>query len=159
MNTPAGDYCYQKYVLLIYLLMFYQIFFISPYFLLYFFLHNFQDIFFQYVLYFSYCIFFVIVLFSYSNISFSLYFQGLSGGEVVIYPPKSTPEEFDTVDNIIVGNVVLYGATSGTAYFRGQAAERFCVRNSGAVAVCEVGQTRWGVYGGWGVSWDGVGAA
>ena len=46
--------------------------------------------------------------------------------------------EFDSRDNIIVGNVVLYGATSGTAYFRGQAAERFCVRNSGAIAVCEV---------------------
>ena len=64
--------------------------------------------------------------------------QGLSGGEVVIYPPKSMPASFNTVDNIIVGNVVLYGATSGKAFFRGQAAERFCVRNSGATAVCEV---------------------
>ena len=64
--------------------------------------------------------------------------KGLSGGEVVIYPPKCAPADFNTVDNIIVGNVVLYGATSGRAYFRGQAAERFCVRNSGAIAVCEV---------------------
>ena len=48
------------------------------------------------------------------------------------------PEEFKSENNIIVGNVVLYGATSGKAFFRGQAAERFCVRNSGAVAVCEV---------------------
>ena len=47
-------------------------------------------------------------------------------------------ESFQSVDNIIAGNVVLYGATSGKAYFRGQAAERFCVRNSGAIAVCEV---------------------
>ena len=57
---------------------------------------------------------------------------------MVIYPPKSMPEDFDTVNNIIVGNVVLYGATSGKAFFRGQAAERFCVRNSGAIAVSEV---------------------
>ena len=46
--------------------------------------------------------------------------------------------EFKSEDNIIVGNVVLYGATSGKAFFRGQTAERFCVRNSGATAVCEV---------------------
>ena len=64
--------------------------------------------------------------------------QGLSGGEVVIYPPKTMPESFKSESNIIVGNVVLYGATSGKAFFRGQAAERFCVRNSGAIAVCEV---------------------
>ena len=57
---------------------------------------------------------------------------------MVIYPPKNMPESFDTVNNIIVGNVVLYGATSGKAFFRGQAAERFCVRNSGAIAVSEV---------------------
>ncbi|XP_035687189.1 glutamate synthase [NADH], amyloplastic-like isoform X1 [Branchiostoma floridae] len=63
--------------------------------------------------------------------------KGLSGGEVVIYPTRSLPEDFDSKDNIIVGNVVLYGATSGKAFFRGQAAERFCVRNSGATAVCE----------------------
>ena len=65
--------------------------------------------------------------------------QGLSGGEVVIYPPKDMPAEFRSVDNIIVGNVCLYGATSGKAFFCGQTAERFCVRNSGAIAVCEVG--------------------
>lgn len=61
--------------------------------------------------------------------------KGLSGGEVVIYPPKDSP--FDSVDNVIVGNVVLYGATAGKAFFRGQTAERFCVRNSGAIAVSE----------------------
>lgn len=55
---------------------------------------------------------------------------------MVIYPPKDSP--FDSVDNVIVGNVVLYGATAGKAFFRGQTAERFCVRNSGAIAVSEV---------------------
>ena len=64
--------------------------------------------------------------------------QALSGGEVVIYPPKDMSADFKSEDNIIVGNVVLYGATSGKAFFRGQTAERFCVRNSGALAVCEV---------------------
>lgn len=64
--------------------------------------------------------------------------QGLSGGEVVVVPPKSMPPTFKSEDNIIVGNVVLYGATSGKAFFRGQAAERFCVRNSGVTAVAEV---------------------
>lgn len=49
-------------------------------------------------------------------------------------PPEST---FQAEDNILIGNVVLYGATSGEAYFRGIAAERFCVRNSGASAVVE----------------------
>ncbi|MGZ0162359.1 MAG: glutamate synthase-related protein [Planctomycetales bacterium] len=61
--------------------------------------------------------------------------KGLSGGRVIIYPPKEatfTPEE-----NIIIGNVALYGATEGEAFFRGMAAERFCVRNSGARAVIE----------------------
>ena len=57
----------------------------------------------------------------------------------MIYPPKNMPTEFKSVDNIIVGNVCLYGATSGKAFFCGQTAERFCVRNSGAIAVCEVG--------------------
>jgi glutamate synthase (NADPH/NADH) large chain len=61
--------------------------------------------------------------------------KGLSGGRVVIYPPKSAT--FTPEDNIIVGNVCLYGATSGTALFRGRAAERFAVRNSGASAVIE----------------------
>jgi len=61
--------------------------------------------------------------------------KGLSGGRIVIYPPKQS--SFVAEENIIVGNVVLYGATSGEAYFRGIAAERFCVRNSGARTVVE----------------------
>jgi glutamate synthase (NADPH/NADH) large chain len=61
--------------------------------------------------------------------------KGLSGGRIVIYPPKSS--SFAAEQNILVGNVVLYGATAGEAYFRGVAAERFCVRNSGAHAVIE----------------------
>ena len=61
--------------------------------------------------------------------------KGLSGGRIVIYPPVNS--SFVAEENIIVGNVVLYGATSGEAYFRGRAAERFCVRNSGAWAVIE----------------------
>lgn len=48
------------------------------------------------------------------------------------------PESFRSEDNIVVGNVCLYGATSGRALIRGQAAERFCVRNSGVTAVIEV---------------------
>ncbi|ESO94104.1 hypothetical protein LOTGIDRAFT_239527 [Lottia gigantea] len=63
--------------------------------------------------------------------------KGLSGGEIIIFPPKDMPSDFKSENNIIVGNVCLYGATSGKAFFRGQTAERFCVRNSGAVAVCE----------------------
>ena len=61
--------------------------------------------------------------------------KGLSGGKLIVYPPKGssfTPEE-----NIIIGNVALYGATSGKAFINGIAGERFCVRNSGAVAVVE----------------------
>jgi len=61
--------------------------------------------------------------------------KGLSGGRLAIYPPKNS--SFVAEDNIIVGNVVFYGATSGEGYFRGIAAERFCVRNSGASAVVE----------------------
>jgi len=61
--------------------------------------------------------------------------KGLSGGRLVVYPPKSS--DFAAEDNVIIGNVGLYGATSGEAYFRGIAAERFCVRNSGAWAVIE----------------------
>ena len=61
--------------------------------------------------------------------------KGLSGGKVIVYPPKTA--RFVAEDNIIVGNVALYGATSGEAYFRGVAGERFAVRNSGAVAVIE----------------------
>jgi glutamate synthase domain-containing protein 3 len=61
--------------------------------------------------------------------------KGLSGGKVVVYPPKGAT--FSPEKNILVGNVVLYGATSGEAYFNGRAGERFCVRNSGATAVVE----------------------
>ncbi|MBT6273862.1 MAG: glutamate synthase subunit alpha, partial [Chromatiales bacterium] len=61
--------------------------------------------------------------------------KGLSGGKVIIYPPKSSP--FKAEEQILVGNVCLYGATGGEAYLRGVAAERFCVRNSGAKAVVE----------------------
>jgi glutamate synthase (NADPH) large chain len=61
--------------------------------------------------------------------------KGLSGGRIVIYPPRESgivPEE-----SIIVGNTVLYGAIEGQCYFRGIAGERFAVRNSGAIAVVE----------------------
>jgi glutamate synthase (NADPH/NADH) large chain len=61
--------------------------------------------------------------------------KGLSGGKLTIYPPKVST--FKPEENIIIGNVCLYGATSGKAFFRGLAAERFCVRNSGAQAVIE----------------------
>ena len=61
--------------------------------------------------------------------------KGLSGGRLIIYPPAES--SFVPEDNIIIGNVALYGATSGEAFFRGRAAERFAVRNSGAHAVIE----------------------
>jgi glutamate synthase (ferredoxin) len=61
--------------------------------------------------------------------------KGLSGGKLVVYPPKGS--RFKAEENIIIGNVALYGATSGKAYIRGIAGERFCVRNSGATAVVE----------------------
>jgi len=61
--------------------------------------------------------------------------KGLSGGKIIIRPPRGST--FIAEKNIILGNVALYGATSGEAYFRGIAAERFCVRNSGAKAVVE----------------------
>ena len=61
--------------------------------------------------------------------------KGLSGGKLIVYPPKKSP--FPAEENIIIGNVALYGATSGRAFVRGVAGERFCVRNSGAVAVVE----------------------
>ena len=61
--------------------------------------------------------------------------KGLSGGKIVVYPPKNSV--FVPEDNILVGNVALYGATSGTAFLNGAAGERFCVRNSGATAVVE----------------------
>ncbi|MDD3219480.1 MAG: glutamate synthase large subunit [Lachnospiraceae bacterium] len=61
--------------------------------------------------------------------------KGLSGGKLVVYPPRGIKYKQD--ENIIIGNVALYGATSGKAYINGVAGERFCVRNSGAVAVVE----------------------
>ncbi len=61
--------------------------------------------------------------------------KGLSGGKLVVYPPKNS--NFKAEENIIVGNVALYGATSGKAFINGIAGERFCVRNSGATAVVE----------------------
>ncbi len=61
--------------------------------------------------------------------------KGLSGGKLIVYPPKNS--KFKAEDNIIIGNVALYGATSGKAFINGVAGERFCVRNSGASAVVE----------------------
>ena len=61
--------------------------------------------------------------------------KGLSGGKLIVYPPRSA--RFVHEDNIIIGNVALYGATSGKAYINGVAGERFAVRNSGATAVVE----------------------
>jgi len=61
--------------------------------------------------------------------------KGLSGGKLILYPDKQST--FKPENNIITGNVAFYGATSGEAYIRGQAGERFCVRNSGVVAVVE----------------------
>lgn len=61
--------------------------------------------------------------------------KGLSGGKIVIYPPKKS--SFSTDENIVVGNTLLYGATKGEVYIRGVAGERFAVRNSGATAVVE----------------------
>jgi glutamate synthase (NADPH/NADH) large chain len=61
--------------------------------------------------------------------------KGLSGGRLLVYPPESST--FPAEDNVIIGNVALYGATSGEAYVRGIAGERFAVRNSGAYAVVE----------------------
>ena len=61
--------------------------------------------------------------------------KGLSGGKLVIYPPEKSTLKAD--ETVIIGNVALYGATSGKAFINGVAGERFCVRNSGATAVCE----------------------
>ena len=61
--------------------------------------------------------------------------KGLSGGKLVVYPPAGVKYKKD--ENIIIGNVALYGATSGKAFINGVAGERFCVRNSGATAVVE----------------------
>ena len=61
--------------------------------------------------------------------------KGLSGGKIIVYPQDGI--RYDASENIIVGNVALYGATSGKCYIEGVAGERFCVRNSGATAVAE----------------------
>jgi glutamate synthase (ferredoxin) len=61
--------------------------------------------------------------------------KGLSGGKIIVYPSEQST--FVPEQNIIIGNVALYGATSGEAYIRGMAGERFCVRNSGVTAVVE----------------------
>ena len=61
--------------------------------------------------------------------------KGLSGGTVIAYPPRAS--RFKSEENIIIGNVALYGAISGYGFFRGMSAERFCVRNSGAHVVIE----------------------
>ena len=61
--------------------------------------------------------------------------KGLSGGKIVVFPPKTA--KYVAEDNVLIGNVALYGATAGQAFFRGRAGERFCVRNSGAQTVVE----------------------
>jgi glutamate synthase (NADPH/NADH) large chain len=61
--------------------------------------------------------------------------KGLSGGRIIVFPPKEAPLRAE--ENIIAGNVLLYGSTAGEAFFRGVVGERFCVRNSGATAVVE----------------------
>ena len=61
--------------------------------------------------------------------------KGLSGGRLIVHPPAGSP--FVAHENVIIGNVALYGATAGEAFFRGTAGERFAVRNSGATAVVE----------------------
>lgn len=61
--------------------------------------------------------------------------KGLSGGKIIVYPPKKST--FKPEENIIIGNVAFYGATGGEAYINGMAGERFCVRNSGVHAVVE----------------------
>ncbi len=61
--------------------------------------------------------------------------KGLSGGKIVVFPPENSP--FEAGENVLVGNVALYGATGGKAFLNGMAGERFCVRNSGATAVVE----------------------
>jgi glutamate synthase (ferredoxin) len=61
--------------------------------------------------------------------------KGLSGGRLIVFPPKLST--FKSEENIVIGNVAFYGATSGEGYVRGVAGERFCVRNSGATVVVE----------------------
>ena len=61
--------------------------------------------------------------------------KGLSGGRLIVRPDENAP--FDASDNVIAGNVVAYGATSGEIFLRGKVGERFCVRNSGVTAIVE----------------------
>jgi len=63
--------------------------------------------------------------------------KGLSGGRVIVRPPHNVHPDFVAEENIIAGNVILYGATGGECFIRGVVGERFCVRNSGATAVVE----------------------
>lgn len=63
--------------------------------------------------------------------------KGLSGGRLVVRPPEQSHPKLVAEDNVIAGNVILYGATAGEVYIRGVVGERFCVRNSGATAVVE----------------------
>ena len=63
--------------------------------------------------------------------------KGLSGGRITLQPPSNASPNFVAEENVIAGNVILYGATAGEAYIRGVVGERFCVRNSGATAVVE----------------------
>jgi glutamate synthase (NADPH/NADH) large chain len=63
--------------------------------------------------------------------------KGLSGGRLIVRPPRDAPESFVAEQQIIAGNVILYGATGGEAFIRGVVGERFAVRNSGATAVVE----------------------
>ncbi|MBK1835282.1 glutamate synthase large subunit [Roseibacillus ishigakijimensis] len=63
--------------------------------------------------------------------------KGMAGGTIVVHPPEDINPGFVAAENSIVGNTVLYGATGGELYANGRAGERFCVRNSGATAVCE----------------------
>ena len=63
--------------------------------------------------------------------------KGLSGGRLIVRPPSDSHPDFVPEDNVIAGNVMLYGATSGEVFVRGLVGERFCVRNSGATAVAE----------------------
>ena len=63
--------------------------------------------------------------------------KGMAGGSIIVHPAKEMGSTFEASENSIVGNTVLYGATGGELYVNGRAGERFCVRNSGATAVCE----------------------
>ena len=63
--------------------------------------------------------------------------KGMAGGEIIVHPPQGISTNFEAAKNSIAGNTCLYGATGGQVFLNGRAGERFCVRNSGATAVCE----------------------